>query len=285
MLRLTGDPLVADELELSTFNAALGAQHPSGRWWTYNTPMDGERKASAHEIVFQARTGSPELNCCSVNGPRTLGMLSDWAVMRGERGLTVNWLGPLEWSGKDGSGAAVTLRSETAYPLEGRITWHITSDKPLRVRIRIPAWAEGANARIAGEEAKVKPGTYLEVERTWRDTDTVELLLSLKLRTLAGEREQQGKISIYRGPLLLAYDQSDNAFDEASIPPVELKQLAEAKLIPAPMQAGNLKAPWLLLEVPGKNAPLRLRDFAGAGARGTRYRSWLAVAPAEEGRR
>ena len=75
MLRLTGDPTVADELELSTCNAALGAQAPSGRWWTYNTPMDGVRKASAHEIVFQAREGSPELNCCSVNGPRGLGML------------------------------------------------------------------------------------------------------------------------------------------------------------------------------------------------------------------
>ena len=68
-------PAVADELELSTLNATLGAQTPSGRWWTYNTPMDGVRKASAHEIVFQAREGSPELNCCSVNGPRSLGML------------------------------------------------------------------------------------------------------------------------------------------------------------------------------------------------------------------
>ncbi len=37
MLRLTGDPQVADELELTTFNAALGAQHPSGRWWTSDT--------------------------------------------------------------------------------------------------------------------------------------------------------------------------------------------------------------------------------------------------------
>src|SRR5262249_28228130 len=86
MLRLTGDLQVADELELSTFNAALGAQHSSGRWWTYNTPMDGDRKASAHEIVFQARAGSPELNCCSVNGPRSLGMLSEWAVMADDRG-------------------------------------------------------------------------------------------------------------------------------------------------------------------------------------------------------
>ena len=76
MLQLDRRPAnVADELELSLFNAILGAQHPYGRWCTYNTPMDGAREASAHTIVFQSRAGTPELNCCSVNGPRGLGLL------------------------------------------------------------------------------------------------------------------------------------------------------------------------------------------------------------------
>ena len=56
--------------------------------------MDGVRKASAHDIVFQAREGSPELNCCSVNGARGFGMISDWALMRAGDGLLVNWYGP-----------------------------------------------------------------------------------------------------------------------------------------------------------------------------------------------
>jgi DUF1680 family protein len=95
MLGLTADPRVADEVELSFYNAALGAQHPSGRWCTYNTPMDGVREASAHTIVFQSRAGTPELNCCSVNGPRGLGMLSEWAMMAGSnRDLYVNYFGP-----------------------------------------------------------------------------------------------------------------------------------------------------------------------------------------------
>ncbi|MCX6909717.1 MAG: glycoside hydrolase family 127 protein [Verrucomicrobia bacterium] len=278
MLRLTGDPRVADELELSTFNAALGAQHPSGRWWTYNTPMDSERKASAHDIVFQARAGSPELNCCSVNGPRSLGMLSDWAVMRDERGLVVNWLGPMEMTTKDSAGGTVTLRCETDYPLDGRIVWRITSARPMRVRFRVPAWAEGASARVAGKTVPVKPGSYLEAERTWRDADTVELHLPLPLRTFEGQREQQGKVSLYRGPLLLAYDQRDNAFDEAGIPSIEPARLTEAKLLPLREPVGKPRAPWLLLELPTAKGPLRLRDFASAGASGTRYRSWLRVA-------
>ena len=281
MLRLTGDPRVADELELSTFNAALGAQHPSGRWWTYNTPMDGERKASAHDIVFQARTGSPELNCCSVNGPRSLGMLGDWAVMRDERGLVVNWLGPMEMTAKDAAGGTVTLRCETDYPLGGRMVWRIASVGPMRVRFRIPEWAEGARARVAGGAVPVKPGAYLEVERVWRDTETVELQLPLPLRAFEGQREQRGRASLYRGPLLLAYDQRDNAFDEAGIPSIEPARLTEAKLVPLREAAGYLCAPWLLIELPTSKGPLRLRDFASAGASGTRYRSWLRVAGQE----
>ena len=85
MLKLTGNSVVADELELSTLNSALGMHSPTGRWATYNTPMDGVRKASAHDIVFQSREGTPELNCCSVNSARGLGLLSEWAVMRDPR--------------------------------------------------------------------------------------------------------------------------------------------------------------------------------------------------------
>lgn len=67
-LRLTGDSRIADALEHATWNAVLAYEHPSGRWCTYDTPMNGKRLASAHSIVFQSRPGTPELNCCSVNG-------------------------------------------------------------------------------------------------------------------------------------------------------------------------------------------------------------------------
>ena len=94
MLRMTGSSVVADEIELATLNSGFGLHSRSGRWVTYNTPMDGVRNASAHDIVFQARAGSPELNCCSVNGPRALGMIGDWALMRERGGLVLNWYGP-----------------------------------------------------------------------------------------------------------------------------------------------------------------------------------------------
>ena len=75
-LRLAGDSTIADDLELTTLNAMLGSQHPTGTWCTYNTPMSGQKIPSHIAINFQARPDTPHLNCCSVNGPRGYGSIS-----------------------------------------------------------------------------------------------------------------------------------------------------------------------------------------------------------------
>ncbi|MBM3212092.1 hypothetical protein FJZ33_07730, partial [Candidatus Poribacteria bacterium] len=143
MLRLTGSSIVADELELSTWNSMLGSQHPSGRWWTYDTPMDGIRAASAHSIVFQARPGTPELNCCSVNGPRGLGMLREWAIMSTNDGIAVNYYGPMEVSFKLQNGTNLKLKQETNYPHNGFIIIKVIpqTNSRFNMLLRIPNWS------------------------------------------------------------------------------------------------------------------------------------------------
>jgi DUF1680 family protein len=283
MLRLTGDIAAAEELERATFNGALGAQHPGGRWWTYNTPMDGDRKSSAHDIVFQARAGTPELNCCSVNGPRTPGMLADWAVMQDEAGYVVHTHAPVRMNI---TANRTTLVCESRYPLEGRVTWRITTADRRRVRFRVPSWAEGATGSLAGEPLEVKPGTYCEVERMWTGDENLTFDFPMPLRSVEGQREQGGKISIYRGPLLLAWDQRDNGHDEFRIPRLTPELLRTATRTEPPAGGIGSAAPWVLMEIPVPGKPVRLRDFATAGMNGTRYRSWLrsgAAAPVNPG--
>ncbi len=119
-LRLGADARMADALELSLYNGILGAQHPSGRWWTYNTPMNGVKEASAHTIVFQSRAGTPELNCCSVNAPRGLGMVSEWGVMRMGEGIALNYLGPMTAEVPLERGFKLVIETKTTYPWKGR---------------------------------------------------------------------------------------------------------------------------------------------------------------------
>jgi len=177
-LRLTGDSRIADALEHATWNAVLGYQHPSGRWCTYDTPMNGKRLASAHSIVFQSRPGTPELNCCSVNGPNGLGLLGQWAILGGKNGLYLNYYGPGTTEVKLEDGSAWSLTQKTGYPRWGPWCWRFV----LRKRRRCPCSCASRNglgrpqSPVNGAPVeKVTPGAYLKLDRTWNPGDKVAL--------------------------------------------------------------------------------------------------------------
>ena len=283
MLALTGNPRVADALELATLNAWAGAQHPSGRWCAYNTPMDGVREASAHSIVFQSRAGTPELNCCSVNGPRGWGMLAEWALMTSNNSVVLNWLGPLAATVPLPDKSRLTVRVTGDYP------WQLATDIALEpereqhfvLRVRIPAWSRASSATLNGQPLPTPaPGSYLAIERVWHKGDRLSLGFDPRLRAVAGAYEAQGCVSLYRGPILMTWDQRLHDFDENALPPVDLNRLPDAV---ATLNARPATPAWhtqldtrLVVELPtGPGPALRLCDFASAGATGTRYRSWL----------
>jgi DUF1680 family protein len=276
MLRLTGNSLVADELELSLFNGILGAQHPSGRWWTYNTPMDGERKASAHDIVFQARPGSPELNCCSVNAPRGIGMLNEWAIMTSKDGIVLNYYGACSMSVSLPSKNGVTIIQETEYPKNGeiKITIGLNAPEKFVLKLRIPGWSKESKLSLNGEIVKdVSNGKYTSLDREWKNGDVLNLQLDLSPHFWVGERELEGKTSIYSGPILLTYDRYFNTIDPDNIPTLDVNNIS-VETVP---WSGWIQ-PFMLFKVKAKNGQdVYLCDFASAGVSGTPYRSWLTV--------
>ncbi len=275
MLLLTGDSTVADELEWSIWNSILGAQHPSGRWSTYDTPMDGLRQASAHSIVFQARAGTPELNCCSVNSPRGWGMLSEWAFLVDEDGLIVNYYGPVKADLVLQNDLSVQIEEETSYPADGRIVLRIDPAQiaEFALRLRIPHWSKNTRVSVNGKAIDgIKSGRYLVIQRTWQAGDRVELNLDFSFRTWIGDGHALGKASVYYGPLLLAFDSHYNAFDTDAIPAIDAQNLSLIK-----KETGDETfQPIVLFQYTGDDGRAAiLCDFATAGAYGTPYVTWL----------
>jgi DUF1680 family protein len=271
MLKMTGDSLVADELELSLFNSGLGLISPSGRWVTYNTPMDGVRKASAHDIVFQAREGSAELNCCSVNGVRGLGLLSDWALMRDGEGLRLNWYGQGGIEAELKRGTKVQLEQQTDYPRRGHIELRVNPShaSEFTLKLRIPHWSLRTKVRVNGSALKgVKAGGYLGVSRRWRRGDRIDIELDMSTHYWLGEKECRGKVSLYRGPILLAYDRRFNKLDPREIPVLDLANFR--------LRSVDQAGVWVAVDYKGDGGEgLRLCDFARAGQGGSPYLSWL----------
>jgi DUF1680 family protein len=276
MLRMTGDSQVADELELSAFNGNLGGQNPSGNWWTYNTPMDGTREAAAHTINFQCRAGSPDLNCCSVNGPRGMGLVAEWALMRSKSGLALNYYGPSRFVAATPSGQRLSIKQTTDYPASGKDSIRIGLIKPeaFDLKLRIPAWSPETRVSINGKNlAHPQPGAYLSLHREWKNGDAINVQFDMSFHYWVGERECRGLTSIYRGPLLLAFDPVYNAFDPDAVPDLDAKALH-----PELITTNRSIQPWVLIKVRAVNGgEIDLCDFATAGAYGNYYRSWLPM--------
>jgi DUF1680 family protein len=281
MLRLTENSVVADEIELSTLNSVTGLHSHTGRWVTYNTPMDGVRRASAHDIVFQAREGSPELNCCSVNGPRGLGMVSDWALMRCRGGLILNWYGPSAMKVRLTSGITVELAQKTEYPRTGKITLSVSPSRPAQfaLKLRIPYWSAKTRVKLNGERVKsVSPATYLVLDREWQVGDKVELELDMSLHYWVGEKECKGKASIYRGPILMTYDRRLNTMDPDEIPVLNATAM-KGRLI---SNKDSLPTVVRMEYTAPDGRKLQLCDFGSAGEGGSPYHSWLRVEQIEK---
>lgn len=101
-------------------------------------------------------------------------------------------------------GASVRLNVESRYPVSGsvRITVGLSQSAAFPLHLRIPAWAKGATAAIAGEIIPAQPDTILTVNREWNDGDELLLTLPMAVEQVVGFHQAA---SIARGPLRFAF--------------------------------------------------------------------------------
>jgi hypothetical protein len=174
------------------------------------------------------------------------------------------YYGPSQVHSATPAGAALLLGQETSYPIDGMVRLTVAPATPERfvLRLRIPAWSLLTKVRMNGQPvASVQPGTYLALDRLWLSGDSVELEFDMRPRFVSGERDATGRIAIYRGPLLLAYDERFDRFSPAARPAIGRD--ASPTLLPNP---GGQAGPQLILRFPTLDGQsVTLCDFASAG--------------------
>ena len=201
LLRLTGDYVWADEMEVSLYNAMLGAMVPGGSWWAYFSPLAGERIPSPLQV--------PAVNssCCVANGPRGLLTAPAWSVMHSKMGPVINLYAQGSWSYQLENGNQITLNQETSYPETDGIQISTQQDKPAiySISLRIPSWSQQTKLLVNGAEIKCTPGTYAVIKREWKNDDKISLQLDLRGRVIIAPGDLNAK-AVMRGPIVLALD-------------------------------------------------------------------------------
>lgn len=198
LLRVTGNPVYADEIEKSTYNALLASMKYDGSMIAKYSPMGGIR----HEGEEQC---GMNINCCNANGPRAFMMLPRFAVMSGPDGIYINIYCDGETTIPCNSKNKVTITQTTDYPVSDKIGITVNPEKPgtFTIALRIPSWSKNTSLAINSKAVTdATPGSYEKITRTWNKGDRIELKLDLRARLVA----MAGHQAIIRGPIVLARD-------------------------------------------------------------------------------
>jgi len=211
MLKLTADLFLyeqrgelMDYYERGLYNHILASVAEDSPANTYHVPL---RPGAVKQF------GNPHMKgftCCNGTAieSNTKFQNSIYFKSKDNKALYVNLYVPstLNWTEKK-----VTITQTTDFPKEDFTRLAIKGNGNFDINVRVPHWAtKGFFVKINGKEEKVKaqPGSYLTLNRKWKDGDIIELRMSFEFH-LEAVMDQQNIASLFYGPVLLAAQETE----------------------------------------------------------------------------
>jgi DUF1680 family protein len=205
---LDGDPARIEFYERALFNHILASQAVEPGRMTYFMPLapGAWRTYSDPEQSFW---------CCVGTGMENPARFGEAIYAREKDAIDVNLLvaSSVSWREK-----GVLLTQRTLFPDEDatHLVLQLATPARLALRLRHPAWAESIEVRVNGKTVAVesRPGSYAAIEREWRDGDSVDIRLPMRLRFEPSPDDPARGVFLY-GPIVLAADLGTLGLDDA----------------------------------------------------------------------
>jgi len=220
LFSLSTDVFYADFHERALFNHILASIDPNDGRTCYMVPVG---RAVQHEYADMFRS----FTCCVGTGMESHALHGHGIYYESGDKLWVNLYAP---STANWAAAGAKLQMDTDFP-EGesaKLKLTLESPKKFILALRRPAWAgEGFRVKVNGQSVSEnviyplrgvpesgrevpdrllpKAGSYVELQRTWKTGDTVELTMPKTLR-LEPLPDNPRRVAIMWGPLVLAGD-------------------------------------------------------------------------------
>jgi DUF1680 family protein len=199
LLKLTGNPIYADCIEQTLYNAFLAALSQNGETFSKYCPLEGMRGKGEDQCRMKT-------NCCIANGPRGFVALMESILMAGNDMVMVNlYNASTAKITIPNTDNAVTIKQTTEYPEKDLITLKVIPalSAEFTLKLRIPAWSKKNSVSVNGEPVKtVTPGTYVSIKRVWKSGDEIKLQLDISCR----RESLNNHFVLKRGPITLARD-------------------------------------------------------------------------------
>lgn len=207
-----------DVLERMMLNTNLAALSLDGKRFFYENMLRRTGKLDFKMVWPMTRSEYILSYCCPPNLARTIAQSAEYAYMLSKDSVWTGMYGASRAKVELENGASFTLVQETDYPFDGRIHFtaeEIHRDRPMHLRLRIPAWAETGSLAAGGQDRRLSrknSGSYLDVAfESVKDLDVV-LQLDMRVRyTVANNmvEEDTGQAAVERGPLVYCCEGAD----------------------------------------------------------------------------
>lgn len=188
-----GNPFWLDLFERSLFNAFLAAQSPDARKIRYYTAHEGER------VYFDRDT-----YCCPGNFRRMMAALPDFLFHADESGLDIRIPTPARIQVPFSHGEPLVLSINGNYPkeLHGEVRIEAAPKRPVRIRLRIPGWAQNPIVSSDTSAELAESGKTATFETIWQPGDTIRFDFADEGRWVGGIKSQAGKTAFVKGCLV-----------------------------------------------------------------------------------
>ncbi|MBL7154216.1 MAG: glycoside hydrolase family 127 protein [Phycisphaerae bacterium] len=277
LLRATGDPRYAAMLHHHIYNHMPAAQHPDGINWCYMTTMEGKKAYG------------PAMHCCGSSGPRAIALIPTIAYMTAKDKLAVNLYENSQFKGEFG-GVDVTVRQQTDYPWDGRISIEVETAKPVSfdLQLLVPQFVQSGQIRVAGSKRKIplEAGKYATIHRNWSGKTEVAIQFDMPMAV----HEWKGRYALSRGPIILALEkvETEGVSTREVVPDASyLKQQGRILAFEAgrrhPIHVKGRK----ISTAGGASSDVSLlyRPYCEAGTSGESVCIWLPTPPATGGKK
>jgi uncharacterized protein len=199
LTRVTRDSRYGDSMERVLYNCILGA---------LPIEKDGHGFYYSDYNNVGAKVYHPyQWHCCTGTFSQVTADYGISSYFHDGEGIYVNLFVPsrVKWSR---AGGRVALVQKTNYPHMPQTEIAVETEKATAfpVYVRIPAWA-GAKTRVTvngkrGTEA-VEPGKFMQVERTWKKGDRIEIEFDMPTTLEAVDPQHPNLMAPVHGPLAL----------------------------------------------------------------------------------
>ena len=186
--------------ERALYNNILSSQHPQSGMMCYFTPL---RMGAKKDFS----TPFDSFWCCVGSGIENHVKYGEAIYNRGKDGsVYVNLFiaSELNWKEKN-----ITITQQTAFPQSESVVLLVNTSKPQKfiMRIRKPEWVNAAQFKVNKKIIKptLEANGYWSIERTWKKSDIVEIILPMQLRT-EPMPDNANRIAVVYGPIVMAGD-------------------------------------------------------------------------------